>query len=53
MLGFDPRAGKCVWTVFLFTLAALIVYKSASVLLVTVFAVFFSYLLYPLVERLE
>ncbi|AMP38730.1 MULTISPECIES: AI-2E family transporter [Ralstonia] len=53
MLGFDPRAGKIVWTVFLFALAVLIVYKIASVLLVTVFAVFFSYLLYPLVERLE
>lgn len=53
MLGFDPRAGRIVWTVLLFALAVLIVYKIASVLLVTVFAVFFSYLLYPLVERLE
>ena len=53
MLGFDPRTGRIVWTVFLFALAVLIIYKIASVLLVTVFAVFFSYLLYPLIEQLE
>ncbi|MEV8470762.1 AI-2E family transporter [Ralstonia sp. UNC404CL21Col] len=53
MLGFDPRTGRIVWTVFLFALAVLIIYKIASVLLVTLFAVFFSYLLYPLIEQLE
>ncbi|WP_317201391.1 AI-2E family transporter [Janthinobacterium sp.] len=53
MLGFDVRVAKTVWTVFLVALLLFITYTISSTLLVLVFAVFFSYLLYPLVGLME
>jgi predicted PurR-regulated permease PerM len=53
MLGFDLRVARIVWTVFLVVLALFIAYAIRSSLLVLVFAVFFSYLIYPLVELVE
>ncbi|HAT33776.1 MAG TPA: AI-2E family transporter [Janthinobacterium sp.] len=53
MFGFDVRVAKIVWTVFLVSLLLFITYTISSTLLVVVFAIFFSYLLYPLVELLE
>ncbi|SEO00834.1 Predicted PurR-regulated permease PerM [Duganella sp. CF517] len=50
MFGFDVRAAKVTWTVFLVALLLFVAYLVSSTLLVVVFAVFFSYLLYPLVE---
>lgn len=50
MFGFDVRAAKVTWTVFLVALLLFVAYLISSTLLVVVFAVFFSYLLYPLVE---
>jgi predicted PurR-regulated permease PerM len=53
MLGFDVRVARIVWTVFLVCLLLFITYLISPTLLVVVFAVFFSYLLYPLVELAE
>ena len=53
MFGFDPRVARIVWTAFLVALVLLITYSIRSTLLVVVFAIFFSYLLYPLVELVE
>ena len=50
MFGFDVRAAKVTWTVFLVALLLFVAYLVSSTLLVVVFAVFFSYLLYPLIE---
>lgn len=53
MLGFDFRIAKIVWTVFLLALLLFVTYTIKATLLVVVFAIFFSYLVYPLVELLE
>ncbi|MCA1322908.1 AI-2E family transporter [Herbaspirillum sp. alder98] len=53
MLGFDLRIARIVWTVALVALLFFITYTVSSTLLVLVFAVFFSYLVYPLVEQME
>lgn len=53
MLGLDLRIARIVWTVSLMALAMYAIYITRSTLLVIVFAVFFSYLLYPLVGALE
>lgn len=53
MFGFDLRTAKIVWTVFVVALLLFITYTISSTLLVVVFAVFFSYLVYPLVELAE
>nr|WP_315395496.1 AI-2E family transporter [uncultured Duganella sp.] len=53
MFGFDLRAAKAAWTVFLVALLLFVAYRVASTLLVVLFAVFFSYLLYPLIELAE
>lgn len=53
MLGFDSRVARITWTVFLVTLTLYAAYTVRSTLLVVVFAIFFSYLLYPLVELVE
>jgi predicted PurR-regulated permease PerM len=50
MFGFDVRAAKVTWTVFLVALLLFVAYLVSSTLLVVAFAVFFSYLLYPLIE---
>jgi predicted PurR-regulated permease PerM len=53
MPGFDLRAAKVVWTAFLVAFVLYIIYLIRSTLLLVIFAVFFSYLLYPLVRLAE
>jgi predicted PurR-regulated permease PerM len=53
MLGLDLRTARVVWTASLMLLLMYAVYVTRSTLLVVVFAIFFSYLLYPLISLLE
>ena len=53
MLGLDLRTARIVWTASLMLLLMYVVYVTRSTLLVVAFAVFFSYLLYPLITLLE
>lgn len=53
MFGFDLRTAKIVWTIFLVALLLFIAYTISSTVLVVVFAIFFSYLIYPLIELAE
>jgi predicted PurR-regulated permease PerM len=53
MLGIDPRAARVAWTVFLVAAALFIVYSVRTTLLLIVFAVFFAYLLFPLVQLVD
>ena len=53
MLAFDRRAARVTWTVFLVAAAILAVYAVRRTLLVFFLAIFFSYILFPLVKRIE
>jgi predicted PurR-regulated permease PerM len=53
MLGMDERALRIVWTVFLFGLLLAIVYYIRDTLLVFAAAVFFAYMLSPIVGLVE
>ncbi len=53
MLGIDERALRVVWTVFLFALLIAVVYYIRDTLLVFALAVFFAYMLSPLVGFVE
>jgi predicted PurR-regulated permease PerM len=53
MLGFDMRTARIVWTASFMLLVLYAVYVTRSTLLILAFAVFFSYLLYPLIGLLE
>jgi predicted PurR-regulated permease PerM len=53
MLGLDLRTARVVWTASFMLLLMYAVYVTRSTLLVVVFAIFFSYLLYPLISLLE
>lgn len=53
MLGFDTRTAKVVWTAFLVTLLLFFVYSIRQTLLVVTFAIFFSYVVYPLIAWAE
>jgi predicted PurR-regulated permease PerM len=53
MFGLDLRTARVVWTASLMLLLMYAVYVTRSTLLVIVFAIFFSYLLYPLIELLK
>jgi predicted PurR-regulated permease PerM len=53
MLGFDLRTARVTWTVAVVALAIYATYSIRRTLFVFVLAVFFSYLLYPLVRRLK
>jgi predicted PurR-regulated permease PerM len=53
MFGFDVRIARVVWTGTLVVFLLFAAYSLRSTLLVVVFAIFFSYLLYPLVELIE
>ena len=53
MLGFDVRAAKIVWTVFVVGLALFFVYSIRQTLLVVTFAIFFSYLVFPAIVWAE
>jgi predicted PurR-regulated permease PerM len=48
MLGIDVRTARAVWTAALVVLALYCVYTVRTTLLVVLFGVFFSYLVYPL-----
>jgi predicted PurR-regulated permease PerM len=50
---FDIRAARITWTVFLVALALFLIYSIRTTLLVMLCAVFFSYLLLPLVQRVD
>jgi predicted PurR-regulated permease PerM len=50
MLGIDPRAARAAWTVLLLALAVAAAYAIRSTLAVFMVAVFFAYLLMPLVD---
>ena len=53
MLGMDQRALRIAWTVFLLGLALLIVYTIRDTLLVFAGAIFFAYMLLPVVSLIE
>jgi predicted PurR-regulated permease PerM len=53
MLGIDVRAAKIVWTVVLIAVTLLFLCSTRQTLLVLTFAIFFSYLIYPLVAFTE
>jgi predicted PurR-regulated permease PerM len=53
MLGIDEKALRVTWTVFLFTLLLLVVYSIRETLLVFAGAIFFAYVLSPIVTLIE
>ncbi|MEO7335953.1 MAG: AI-2E family transporter [Caldimonas sp.] len=53
ILGFDVRAARITWTVALVVIAMVATYEVRRTLFVFVLAVFFSYMIYPLVRSLE
>lgn len=53
MFGIDERALRVVWTVFLFTLLLVIVYFIRPTLLLFGAAIFFAYMLSPVVSLIE
>lgn len=53
MLGLDPRAARIAWTIGLVFLLAYVVFLIRRSLLILVLALFFAYLVYPLVRFLE
>ncbi|EDZ99216.1 protein of unknown function UPF0118 [Burkholderia sp. H160] len=53
MLGFDVGAARKIWTAFLIGLLFVIIYIASTTVLVIVYAVFFSYLIYPMVALVE
>ncbi len=53
MLGFDSRAARAAWSVFLVALVLSVLYFIRRVLLVFVLAVLFAYLLSPLVNLVD
>lgn len=52
MLGFDRRAAKYTWTFALVAITLLGVYAIRKTLFILLLALFFSYMVYPAVERL-
>ncbi len=53
MMGIDNRALKVAWTVFLFVLLLLVVWYIRTTLVLFAAAVFFAYMLYPVVGLTE
>ena len=53
MLGIDERALRIVWTIFLFALLLALVYYIRSTILVFAIAIFFAYMLSPIVALVE
>ncbi|MDB5998335.1 MAG: family transporter [Rhizobacter sp.] len=53
MLGFDLRAARIAWTVSLVAMALYATYSIRRTLFVFVLAIFFSYMVYPLVRTLN
>ena len=53
MMGIDERALRVIWTVFLFSLALTVLYAIRSTVVVFALAIFFAYMLWPLVGLAE
>lgn len=53
MLGLDLRTARIVWTVFVIGLALFLIYIARSTVLVVIFAILFSYFIYPLIGAIE
>ncbi len=53
MMGYSSRAGRATWTVALIAALLFITYQIRETLFIFVLAVFFSYMVYPLVVYLE
>jgi predicted PurR-regulated permease PerM len=53
MLGIDDRALRIVWTIFLFALLLAVIYLIRDTLLLFALAVFFAYMLSPIVGLVE
>jgi predicted PurR-regulated permease PerM len=53
MLGIDQRAARATWTVFLIALLILLTYKARNAILLFILAIFFAYMLAPIVEYLD
>ena len=53
MLGIDEKALRVTWTIFLFTLLLVVVYAIRETLLVFAGAIFFAYILSPIVTLIE
>lgn len=53
MLGFDSRAARAAWTIFVIALLLLVIYSTRRVLLVFVLSVLFAYLLAPVVNFVD
>ena len=53
MLGIDPRAARAAWTVLLLALTVAGAYAIRSTIAVFMIAVFFAYMLMPLVDAVE
>ena len=53
MLGLDLRTARIVWTTSVIVLLFLLIYIARSTVLVVIFAILFSYFIYPLIGALE
>src|SRR5438132_696163 len=53
MIGLDKRALRAAWTVFLFALLLTVVWRIRATLVVFAAAIFFAYMLSPLVGLIE
>jgi predicted PurR-regulated permease PerM len=53
MLGLDERALRITWTVFLFGLLLALIYFIRSTLLLFAIAIFFAYILWPIISLIE
>jgi predicted PurR-regulated permease PerM len=53
MLGIDQRTARATWTVFLIALLIFLTYKARGAILLFILAIFFAYMLAPIVEYLD
>lgn len=53
MLGLDLRTARIVWTSFVIGLIIFLLYIARSTVLVVIFAILFSYFIYPLIGAIE
>ena len=53
MLGIDRHTAKVAWTLILIGIALYLVYSIRSTILVIIFAIFFAYLLFPVVHLID
>lgn len=53
MMGYNPRVGRIIWTAALISTVLFAAYQIRETLFIFILAVFFSYMVYPLVVYLE